>query len=247
MSSTCSGRAPRPPRRTARRLLGTTAAATALVLATALPAFAHVTVSSPDATPGGFGKLVFRVPTESATAATTKITVDLPETAPFASVSAMPLPGWTVSTTDRTLAEPVKDDDGFNITKAVATVTWTAKPGQGLAPGEFEEFQLSVGPFPDKAGSVRLPTTQTYSDGSVVTWDDPTPASGKEPEHPAPTLAVVAPATKTAAMGSSTRTTGDASSDDDPDLPARWLGGGGLVLGLLALVVALASRRRQQA
>jgi uncharacterized protein YcnI len=212
---------------------------TALVVATALPAFAHVTVSSPDASPGGFGKLVLRVPTESATASTTRLTVDLPAKNPFASVSAEPVPGWIVTTTDRHLAKPVKDDDGFNITKAVATVTWTARPGQGLAPGEFQEFGLSVGPFPEKAGSLALPTTQTYSDGSVVQWDDPTPASGKEPEHPAPTLQVSAAAGAAEASA--------ASPSKGSDSLARWLGGGGLALGLVALVVALASRRRQPA
>jgi uncharacterized protein YcnI len=205
--------------------------ASALVVATALPAFAHVTVSSPDASPGGFGKLVFRVPSESATASTTKISVDLPVTSPFASVSAEPVPGWTIILTKRQLPKPVKDDDGFNITEAVGTVTWTAKPGQGLPPGQFQEFGLSVGPFPEKSGPVRLPATQTYSDGSVVKWNERTPASGKEPEHPAPTLDVEAVA----------------ATSTETDSLSRWLGGGGLVLGLVALVVALTSRRRQPA
>ena len=236
MTLPCSGRAPRPPRRRGpSRLVGATATATALVLATALPAFAHVTVSSPDASPGGFGLLVLRVPTESATASTTALTVHLPVRTPFATVAAEPVPGWTVSTVERTLTKPVKDDDGFNLTKAVGTVTWTARPGQGLAPGEFEEFRLSVGPFPDKAGALSLPTTQTYSDGSVVQWDEATPASGKEPEHPAPTLevrAAAAPASHSA----------DGSTSDPL---ARWLGGGGLVLAVAALGLALGSRRRR--
>ena len=62
----------------------------------AAPASAHVTVSSPDATAGGFGKVVFRVPTESETASTTKLGVTLPEDTPFAFVSAQPKPGWKV-------------------------------------------------------------------------------------------------------------------------------------------------------
>ena len=57
-----------------------------MVLAPA--ASAHVTVSSPDASPGGFGKLVFRVPTESETASTVKLSVTLPTDTPFALVSA---------------------------------------------------------------------------------------------------------------------------------------------------------------
>ena len=51
---------------------------TAVLVLSATPASAHVTVSSPDASAGGFGKLVFRVPTESETAATTKIRITLP-------------------------------------------------------------------------------------------------------------------------------------------------------------------------
>jgi hypothetical protein len=38
----------------------------AALVAAAVPAAAHLTVSSPDAEPGGFGKLVVRVPTELA-------------------------------------------------------------------------------------------------------------------------------------------------------------------------------------
>ena len=143
-------------------------------------------MSSPDAAPGGFGKVVFRVPTESDTASTTELTVTLPSKTPFAFVSTKPVSGWTVGTTERTLDEPVKAE-GFTLTKAVATVTWTAT-GKGLGPGQFEEFELSVGPFPENVDELSMPATQTYSDGTVVEWDEPTPASGEEPEHPAPTL-----------------------------------------------------------
>jgi uncharacterized protein YcnI len=46
-------------------------AALAAVLALATAASAHVGVSSDDATPGGFGKVTFRVPNESDSASTT--------------------------------------------------------------------------------------------------------------------------------------------------------------------------------
>lgn len=250
MSLPCSGRTQRPSRSmtrtTARRLVGTTVVATALVAATALPAFAHVTVSSPDASPGGFGKLVFRVPSESAKALTTKLEVDLPAATPFAFVSSKPVDGWTVRTTERPLAKPL-EDDGFTITKAVATVTWTALPGKGLAPGEFEEFELSVGPFPDTAGSLSLPAVQSYSDGSVVKWDEPTPAGGKEPEHPAPTLDLAQAAPEKSGASTAAPAASSVTPEDDQaaesDGVARWLGGAGLVLGLAALVLATIRRR----
>jgi periplasmic copper chaperone A len=221
-------------RSTRRRLHRPTAVlvlAAGIVLVTALPAAAHVTVSSPDARPGEEGKLVFSVPTESATASTTKVTVALPEATPLASVSTKPHPGWRVSTTQRKLAKPL-ESEGFTLTRAVATVTWTAAPGKGLGPGQFDEFELSVGPFPEKPGKLVMPVTQTYSDGQVIKWDQPTPASGKEPEHPAPTLDVE-PATSAAA-----------ASDSSDDL-ARWLGAGGLLLGAVALLSALLIGRRR--
>jgi uncharacterized protein YcnI len=199
---------------------------------TALPAWAHVTVSSPDASPGGFGKLVFRVPTESVKASTTKVTVNLPKGTPFAFVSSRPIPGWKVTTTERKLDKPVKAE-GFTLTKAVGTVTWSAAPGRGLGPGQFDEFELSVGPFPKKPGSLVLPATQTYSDGQIVRWDQPTPTSGEEPEHPAPTLDV----SQTASAATTTTT-------DSSDELARWLGAGGLLLGAMALVAAFMLGRR---
>ena len=138
-----------------------------------MPAAAHVTVSSPDAVPGGFGKLVLRVPTESDTASTTKVQIQLPADTPFAFVSTKPHPGWTVATTERTLAHPITAE-GFTLSKAVATVTWTASGASaGIGPGQFDEFELSLGPFPTDVDTLSFPTTQTYSDGTVVTWDQP--------------------------------------------------------------------------
>ena len=49
----------------------------------AMPASAHVVVSGTDATPGGWGVLTFRVPTESDTASTTAVIVTLPDEQPI--------------------------------------------------------------------------------------------------------------------------------------------------------------------
>ena len=237
-----------PPARRRRRGVvraATPVAAAALVLAAAGAAAAHVTVSSPDAAPGSFGKLVFRVPSESASAATTAVEVTLPAGTPFAFVSTKPLPGWKVTTTQRKLTKPM-ESEGFTLTKATATVTWTAQPGQGLRPGEFDEFELSVGPFPEKASTLALPAVQTYSDGTKVAWDQPTPASGKEPEHPAPTLDLTR-AGSGSTPSASASSSGAGSTPDGDDAPARWLGGGGLVLGAAALAVAAVPRRRRAA
>ena len=66
---------PRPLARLAVIVL----AASLAVLASAGLASAHVGVSSPDATPGGYGKVTFRVPNESDTASTIKLEVQIPK------------------------------------------------------------------------------------------------------------------------------------------------------------------------
>ena len=52
------------------RAAAITAASALVFVGAANSASAHVTVSSPDAKPGGYAKLVFRVPSESDTAST---------------------------------------------------------------------------------------------------------------------------------------------------------------------------------
>jgi uncharacterized protein YcnI len=217
--------------------------AVATVPAIAAAASAHVSVSSPDASPGGFGKLVFRVPTESETASTVKVTVTLPTDTPFAEVSARSLPGWSVATTEKPLAKPITSDEGFTLTKAVATVTWTAGKDQGIAPGQFNEFELSVGPFPDGTDALALPAEQTYSDGTVVTWDQPTPTGGEEPKHPVPTLTLAS--SPAARADNPVADSSSAAGSDGTDRLARGLGGAGLVLGAVALLTATLSTRRR--
>ena len=67
----------------------------------------------------------------------------------------------------------------------------------------YQDFDISAGPLP-AAGTVALPAVQTYSDGTVVRWDQPNPSGGAEPEHPAPELVV----TTAAAVGAVLAVTG---------------------------------------
>lgn len=231
--------------------------ATALV-AVAAPASAHVTVSSPDATQGGFGKAVFRVPNESEKASVDKVVITLPADTPFAFVSAGTKPGWTVDVAEQKLDQPTKVGE-YELTKAVRTVTWTAT-GDGIPVGEFDEFALSGGPFPD-AKVLSFAAQENYSDGESVDWDEPQ-TGDQEPEHPAPTLTLAAATTDDHGSGAatgdddgdgdsatSTKVTsaaGSVASDDDSDTElGTWLGGGALVVALAALVVALRQNRRR--
>lgn len=155
-----------------------------VLIGVASAASAHVTVSSTDAKAGGFGKVVFRVPTESATASTNTVTVTLPAKTPFAFVSSQAKPGWTVKLNESSHDTPVKVG-GFSVSRTVTSVTWTAT-GHGVPPGQFDEFALSVGPIP-KVQSIGFTVRQGYTDNTQADWDQV--QTGKaDPEHPAPTL-----------------------------------------------------------
>ena len=225
-------------RHLARAVVGGLLAA-AVVFLTAASASAHVHIDASTTEPGANAILAFRVPTESETARTTKAEVTLPSDDPFPSVSANALAGWTVGVTEAKLPTPVVDDDGATLTKAPHTVSWTARAGSAVGPGEFQEFELQVGPLP-KSGAVVLPVTQTYSDGSVVKWDEGTPPGGEEPERPAPSFDIAA----APAVASS-----DAVSTTDGT--ARTLGVVGIVVGAIGAGVGLAgvaaARRRASA
>lgn len=162
------------------------AATLAGVFSFAAPASAHVTVNPREAAQGSYARLAFRVPTESDTASTVKLEVVLPEDVPVASVSTMPVPGWTV-TVERRPVDPPLEAHGVQLTEAVSRITWTATGDAGIKPGEFLEFPVSMGPLPTTDQMV-FKALQTYSDGTVVRWIEEPPADGGEVESPAPVL-----------------------------------------------------------
>lgn len=210
------------------RAFCTATAAGAVMLASVGIASAHVTVSAPGVAQGGYGVLTFKVPTESDTAGTTKLTVTLPN---LKSARTKPMAGWTSVVTK----DPKTDE--------ATSVTWTADPGVMVGPGQFDEFELSAGPLP-KEKSVSFPAEQTYSDGKVVSWNQPAEVDGAEPEHPAPSLTLGEGSGDEHGMSAEAShsdgdTTADSASAAQSDDTARWLGGTGLVLGALALALSI--------
>jgi uncharacterized protein YcnI len=151
---------------------------------TASPAWAHVVVAPSSAPKGSFAILSFSVPDEEANANTVKLQVQFPQDHPIANISVQPKPGWTYTVTKRTLAKPIKTDDG-TMTEVVDTITWQ---GGVIKPGEFDLFTVSAGPLPTNTSSVTLKALQTYSDGDVVSWIEIPKKGAPEPEHPAPVL-----------------------------------------------------------
>ena len=219
-----------------RGIVGGLVAATAVLLLAA-PASAHVSVDPSEASKGSFTKVSFRVPNEKEDANTTSVEVNMPEDAPIANVSVKPVPGWTANIETRTLEEPIQGDDG-EVSEVVDKVTWS---GGTIAPGEFQEFDVSLGPLPEDLDQIEFPAIQTYDDRDEVRWIEEPGADGSEPEHPVPTLFLTAAAADDERGNEAAVTTSSESEDDDDSshtlaIVALVVGGLGVILGGLALV-----------
>ncbi|MEO5316031.1 YcnI family protein [Pseudarthrobacter sp. CC12] len=155
-------------------------------------ASAHVSVTPVAPAEGGSTEVIFRVPGESKTAATTKIRVDLPTATPFTSVRVKPVPGWSAEVVRGQLPQPVTVD-GATITEAPLSVTWTASDtASELTADQYQMFSVYVGRLPKSGTMVTLPVAQSYSDGSVRNWDDPVVDGQAEPQDPAPSFVTTA-------------------------------------------------------
>jgi uncharacterized protein YcnI len=214
-------------------------AALAATLTLVPAAAAHVTLQPEEAPAGGFTRLDVRVPTERDNASTTKVVVQFPPG--FLSVSSEPVPGWNSEITMRKLDKPV-EQFGEQVTEEVGQITFTAD-GEGIGPGQFQDFGLSLG-VPDKAGStLTFKAVQTYSNGEVVRWIGPPDA-----EEPAPQVKLTAAEGEGGAAEPAAQQPQAPAAEEDDDsgsdtlsIIALIVGGLGLLAGLAAL---LTGRRR---
>jgi uncharacterized protein YcnI len=216
--------------RMSQRVAAMSGLAVLTVALTAGAASAHVTANPSTAEPGSYSKVSFRVPNEEQGADTTKIEIDLPTDHPIVSVSVRPQPGWHFTVQKAKLATPLKSDGG-EITQVVSKITWT---GGKIAPGEFQEFDVSMGPLPTDTDRLMFKARQTYSGGEVVNWDQDPGDGGQEPEHPAPTVHLVSAKSASAQVNAGSPKQASSSSDDGT---ARLLGTLGLVAGVIGIAV----------
>ncbi|WNG92729.1 YcnI family protein [Mycobacterium sp. ITM-2016-00318] len=217
----------RAPTRALFTVAGTGVAVCIGLASGAWPASAHVHAEADNPAPGSTAVVTFRVPGESENnSLTTKLSVKLPD---VASARTEAMPGWT-ATLDRDAA-----------TGAVRSVTWTADPKAGISSDQFALFRVSV-KLPD-GDSVSFPTTQTYSDGTVVAWDQGPLPDGGEPDHPVPALSLT-DATASHGVSDVEMTARSAPTEQAADNTARWLAGGALTLAAVAVAAALVARRR---
>ncbi|HEX4441997.1 MAG TPA: YcnI family protein [Galbitalea sp.] len=220
--------------RRAARISALSAAVVLLVLGAPLAASAHVKIAPNTAAAGDDIEVTFRVPNEEEKAGTVRVEIDLPTKTPFADAEYQPVTGWSARIVEAKLPKPIRND-GVEVTQAPVKIIYTAKPGVEIKAGQFQEFPVALDLTPD-TGSVEFPTIQTYSNGDVVKWNEPTPADGDEPDNPAPTLYINDPPPTDTESGVTIAATNDAASTAST---ALILGTAGLALGVIALVFGI--------
>ncbi|MET3961110.1 uncharacterized protein YcnI [Marmoricola sp. OAE513] len=231
-------------RRTAARLVALPAAVVGFGALAAAPALAHVTITPDSGAAESYTVLTVSVPHGCEGSPTTKIAISIPEEINAVTPTRNAL--WDVEKKLVTLAEPVKDAHGNEITERVGQVVYTAKAP--LPDGYRDAFELSL-QVPDAVGkTLAFPVIQTCVKGETK-WNETAAEGAPEPEHPAPTLTVTE-STGDGHHGSASgeaeeSSHGEKSSDDEgasKGLAYTGLGVG--VLGLLAGAAALAKSRK---
>jgi uncharacterized protein len=241
------------PRNLLVSLLGW-APAIGLLLAPA-GADAHISLHPNTIPAGAFATLDVRVPGEQEGAHVTKVDVQFPPG--FVGVNYENVPGWSTKIIESKLATPIVEG-GETIDSEVSQILWTwIGPLGKVDNGQFIDFPLSLAIPANTAGkALEFRTVQSYSNGQIVHWIDPSLSA----EHPAPRINVTAkggaiedvagdeagpqpnqtptPATATAAAPSSK---GDSKG---LAIAAFVLGALGLIAGLAALA---RTRRANQA
>lgn len=138
--------------------------------ALASPAAAHVAVSPTTAPPGAAETLTFIVGHGCDGAPTTALRVELPRA--VTAVEPQPKPGWTP------IVEALPDGGH--------AVTWRGGPPLAKADGFPVKARL-----PAEGAKVAFVAVQSCGE-TLVRWDEPVPADGPKPKHPAPTLTLAA-------------------------------------------------------
>jgi len=179
------------------------AAVAVAALAASASASAHAHVSPPVALAKQTQSFTLAVPTEKEGATTTQVVFTPP--AGFAIDSFSPSPGWR-----RTVSQTGSGED-----TTITRVTWT---GGHVPTEEDSTFQFLA--EPQSAKTYTFSVQQTYSDGTVVDWNEP--ESG---ENPAPTIEAVTSLGGGGGGGTSALT-----------IVALVLGAVGVVVGGVALV-----------
>ncbi|MGH2834009.1 MAG: YcnI family protein [Solirubrobacteraceae bacterium] len=218
---------------------------------------AHISLHPNTIPAGAFATLDVRVPGEQEGAYITKVDVLFPQG--FTGVDYENVSGWSTKVIETKLATPIKED-GETIDTEVSQIVWTwTGPLGKVNNGQFIQFPLSLAIPDDATGkALEFRTVQTYSNGQVVHWIDPS----LEAEHPSPRINVTAKGgvIEDIAGDEAGPTAGQTAGSTSAPAPAaakqassgasKGLGIAALILGALGLIAglgALAVSRRKTA
>jgi len=219
---------------------------------------AHISLHPNTIPAGAFATLDVRVPGEQEGAYVKKVDVLFP--AGFTGVDYENVPGWSTSVIETKLATPIKEG-GETIDTVVSQIVWSwTGPLGKVNNGQFINFPLSLAIPQNTAGkALEFRTVQTYSNGQIVHWIEPSLTA----EHPAPRINVTAKggviediagheAGPEAGQAATTQATPSPSTAavKSSSGASKGLGITALILGALGLLVglgALAASRRGRA
>ncbi|KNE58341.1 nuclear export factor GLE1 [Allomyces macrogynus ATCC 38327] len=122
-------------------------------------------------------------------------------------------PGWAVSIDNKTLTPPAVVG-GTTYTWKIASVTWTAGPGNALPDWQYYDFGIQWKTPAAETGKVfYFPAVQKCEGDKTAEWTQvPKSADDKTAyEHPAPTVKIVESASSAAGSGSNATATASKS------------------------------------
>jgi len=228
-----------------KKIASLLAAAAVILPATAQ---AHISLHPNTVPAGAFPTLDVRVPGEQEGAYVTKVDILFP--AGFTGVDYESVPGWSTKIIETKLATPIKEA-GETIDSEVSQIVWSwSGPLGKVNNGQFIQFPLSLA-IPENAVGRQLEfrTVQTYSNGQVVHWIDPSLTA----EHPAPRINVTAKGgviediagheagPEAGQTGAASATPAVVPSAPTNNSASKGLGIAALILGALGLLCGLAA------
>jgi periplasmic copper chaperone A len=209
---------------------------------------AHISLHPNTIPAGAFATLDVRVPGEQEGAYVTKVDVLFPTG--FTGVDYENVPGWSTRVIEEKLAKPISED-GETIDTEVSQIVWTwTGPLGRVNNNQFINFPLSLAiPAQDAGRALEFRTVQTYSNGQVVHWIDPSLTA----EHPSPRINVTAkggvvqeiagdeagPTAGQTAAGSSTTAPAPAATTKRSGGASEGLAVAAFVVGAVGLLTAL--------
>ncbi|MEO5949956.1 MAG: YcnI family protein [Candidatus Saccharimonadales bacterium] len=189
-------------------------------LAFSTSAFAHVVVKPAEVVTAGFQTFTIGVPNEK-DISTTSIKLVIPDGLKY--VQPTQKAGWQIDV----------EKSGTGEDAAVKSITWSGNEVKG---GFRDDFTFS-GQVPEKAADLQWKAYQTYSDGTVVSWDKA--AQGEDSETttsgPFSVTKVVADTATDTSIKKADQAAADAKSEAST---ALYVGVAGIVVGLAGVYVA---------